>query len=128
LEDRVLVHTPEGTFSGLAVRSGDAILVSYRGRTFRFERHLRRDAEAAIGSGSITAPMPGMIVEVLAKPGDHLLRGAKIAVLEAMKTQLPLAMPFAGVVEQVFVKSGQQVEQDAPIAIVSAETSHSSPH
>jgi acetyl/propionyl-CoA carboxylase alpha subunit len=122
LGDRILIHTSEGTFSGVAIRSGDAVLVSYRGQTFKFERTLRRAVDAAIGSGSLTAPMPGMIVEVLAAPGDHLARGSKIAVLEAMKTQLPLIMPFDGIVENVFVQAGQQVEQDAPIAQVHTET------
>jgi biotin carboxyl carrier protein len=108
----------------VAIRSGDAVLVSYRGQTFKFERTMRRTVDAAIGSGSLTAPMPGMIVEVLAAPGDHLARGAKIAVLEAMKTQLPLVMPFDGIVEKVFVQAGQQVEQDAAIAQVHSETPH----
>lgn len=116
----MLVRTSEGTFSGVAVKSGDAVLVSYRGRTFKFERSPRRGPDAMVASGNLTAPMPGMIVEVLAKPGDKLPRGAKIAVLEAMKTQLPLVMPFDGVVDSVFVKAGQQLEQDTPIAVVRA--------
>ena len=119
LGDRVLVRTAQGTFSGVAVAVGDAVMVSYRGRTFRFERAAPRiGAEVFAESGRITAPMPGMIVEVLAKPGLVLKRGSKLAVLEAMKTQLPLIMPFDGVVESVSVEVGRQVDQDEPIASV----------
>jgi biotin carboxyl carrier protein len=57
-------------------------------------------------------------VEVLAKPGMELKRGAKLAVLEAMKTQLPLTMPFDGIVESILVEVGLQVDQDATVAIV----------
>jgi 3-methylcrotonyl-CoA carboxylase alpha subunit len=119
LADRVVVHTSEGAFSGVAVTKGDSVFVSFRGRTFRFERtapHTASDVAAA--SGTIKAPMPGMIVEVLAKPGLRLKRGAKLAVLEAMKTQMPLTMPFDGVVESVSVEVGKQVEQDATVALV----------
>ena len=118
LGDRVLVRTSEGTFSGVAVSKGDAIFVSFRGQTLKFERSAPRAADAALGSGKVNAPMPGMIVEVLAKPGMELKRGAKLVVLEAMKTQLPLTMPFDGVVESILVEVGRQVEQDTAVAIV----------
>ncbi|MHB8635616.1 MAG: acyl-CoA carboxylase biotin carboxyl carrier protein subunit [Fimbriimonadaceae bacterium] len=119
LSDRVLVRTSEGTFSGVAVATGDAFLVSFRGQCLRLERNPPRTAvDAAGASGNITAPMPGMIVEVLAKPGATLKRGAKLVVLEAMKTQIPLTMPFDGRVESVLVEVGNQVEQDAAIAVV----------
>jgi len=101
------------------VLKGDAILVSFRGETFRFDRTPpRQGAETADGSGTVTAPMPGMIVEVLAKPGLEFKRGAKLAVLEAMKTQLPITMPFDGRVESVAAQAGRQVEQDAVLLIV----------
>jgi 3-methylcrotonyl-CoA carboxylase alpha subunit len=118
LGDRVLVRTTEGTFSGVAITQGDAVHVSFRGQTFKFERSPRRVADKPDGPGKVIAPMPGMIVEVLAKPGLSLKRGAKLAVLEAMKTQLPLTMPFDGIVESILVEAGGQVEQDATIAIV----------
>jgi acetyl/propionyl-CoA carboxylase alpha subunit len=118
LEDRLLVKTPQGTFSGVAITVGDAILVSFRGRTFRFERLAPRALDAGDGPGKVLAPMPGMIVEVLAKVGASMKRGSKLATLEAMKTQLPLSMPFDGVVESVDVEVGRQVEQDTVIAIV----------
>ena len=101
---------------------GDARLhveLGMRERGRRFERAAPRiGAEVFAESGRITAPMPGMIVEVLAKPGLVLKRGSKLAVLEAMKTQLPLIMPFDGVVESVSVEVGRQVDQDEPIASV----------
>lgn len=119
LGDRILVRTSEGTFSGVAVAKGDAIFVSFRGQTVKFERTAPRAiADGAGGSGKITAPMPGMIVEVLAESGMQLKRGAKLVVLEAMKTQLPLTMPFDGVVESILVEVGRQVEQDTAVAIV----------
>ena len=100
------------------MQQGDAIFVSFRGQTLKFARTAPRALDAADGPGKVIAPMPGMIVEVLAKPGMELKRGAKLAVLEAMKTQLPLTMPFDGIVESILVEVGLQVDQDATVAIV----------
>lgn len=119
MSDRVLVRTPDGTFTGVAVARGDSILVSYRGRTFRFERSAPSVAvDIGGGSGQLLAPMPGLIVDVPATEGDELKRGAKVVVLEAMKTQMALTMPFDGVVSTILVAVGQQVDQDAVVATV----------
>jgi len=37
LSDRLIVRTNNGSFSALAVRDGDAILVSYQGYQYRLE-------------------------------------------------------------------------------------------
>jgi 3-methylcrotonyl-CoA carboxylase alpha subunit len=119
LGDRIAVRTGDGTFSGVAVQTGDAILVSFRGHVWKFDRTPPlASPEVMAGSGAVTAPMPGMIVEVLATVGAELKRGAKLLVIEAMKTQLPLMMPFDGVVESLHVSVGQQVEQDALVATI----------
>ena len=113
VDDRVYVKTPDGVFTGVAVQKGDSILVSFRGQTFEFDRTLKRQVVESTASGKLTAPMPGLIVEVLAQEGASLPKGAKLVILEAMKTQLPTVMPFDGRVVSVRVKAGEQVEQDA---------------
>jgi 3-methylcrotonyl-CoA carboxylase alpha subunit len=53
--------------------------------------------------------MPGQIVEVYVAPGDSVVSGQKLLVLEAMKMQQPVLAPYRGIVTQVPVSKGDQV-------------------
>ena len=121
LPDRLMVHGPDGTFSAVAVRSGDKVQVSYRGRVYTVESTKPRVRGGAIGgNGELRAPMPGLIVDVLVKQGDEVMKGQKILVLEAMKTQQPFIASFDGVVEKLEVEKGQQVIDGAVLATIKA--------
>ena len=70
----------------------------------------RTPRPAATASGStVSAPMPGVILEVHVKVGDHVERGAQIAVLEAMKMHNLIGAPRAGTIGEVCVTPGQTV-------------------
>jgi biotin carboxyl carrier protein len=64
---------------------------------------------AKAGAGSVTAPMPGLIVDVTCKVGDKVKAGQPVVILEAMKMQNPLAAPVDGEVKTIHVKSGDSV-------------------
>lgn len=66
----------------------------------------------------ITAPMVGKIVEVSVKVGDSVVENDQVAVMEAMKMEMPLVSPVRGVVKEVCVSAGQEVEAEAAIAII----------
>lgn len=109
--DRAYVRTGEGLFSGVAVRVGDRIEVSYRGKTYSL-RTTKPRASSAAGSGNeARAPMPGLLVEVLVKPGDSVSLGQRVAVVESMKTHQPVLAPRAGVVKMASDQTGSQVQQ-----------------
>ncbi len=58
---------------------------------------------------TVKAFIPGLIVELLALPGDGVEAGASLLVLEAMKMQNHVAAPVAGRVRAVHVTPGQAV-------------------
>jgi biotin carboxyl carrier protein len=64
---------------------------------------------AAGGTGTLAAPMPGVILEVSVAAGDVVTRGQPIAILEAMKMQNSLRSPRAGTIAEVCVGVGQAV-------------------
>ena len=64
---------------------------------------------AKAGAGSVTAPMPGLIVDVTCKLGDKVKAGQPVVILEAMKMQNPLPAPVDGEVKSIHVKSGDSV-------------------
>lgn len=119
--DRLIVHSERGSETAVAVREGDSILVSYLGRQYRIEKATRRAASTAKGSGTISAPMPGLIVDVLVAEGNHVDRGQKLVVLEAMKTQQAFSSPFPGVVKVLKVKPGDQVIEGQLLVEVEGE-------
>jgi acetyl/propionyl-CoA carboxylase alpha subunit len=72
--------------------------------------------EAAHASGpggavesSLTAPMPGTVIRVLAKEGDRVAQRQPLLVLEAMKMETPLVSPYDAVVKAVHVSEGDRV-------------------
>lgn len=67
------------------------------------------------GKGALTAPMPGVILEVNVKAGDTVERGQQIAILDAMKMHNVIGAPRAGTIAEVFVEAGQNVDHGAPI-------------
>ena len=61
------------------------------------------------GSSRLIAPMNGAIVGVLAGPGDRVVKGQRIVVLEAMKMQHEICAERDGTIDKILVKPGDQV-------------------
>ncbi len=106
---QVIIKTPQGSRSAVVRQVRGKIFVSYLGRVYEIEQAQKLRKAGAISSGELKAMMPGMIVEVSVAVGDHVQKGQKLVVLEAMKTQQPIESPFEGIVEFVNVSKGAQV-------------------
>lgn len=66
----------------------------------------------------VKAPMPGRIIEVLAREGSSVLRGEPVVILEAMKMQNEIQSPVNGKVTKVHAKPGTNVmKEDALVEI-----------
>ncbi len=62
---------------------------------------------------TLTAPMPGTVIKVLAAPGDRVEARQTLLVLEAMKMETPVVSPYAAVVRAVHVTEGDRVSGGA---------------
>jgi len=62
--------------------------------------------------------MVGKIVSVTVKVGDKVAENDQVAVLEAMKMEMPIVAPVGGTVKEVKVAPGQEVETEAVIAMI----------
>jgi acetyl/propionyl-CoA carboxylase alpha subunit len=60
-------------------------------------------------SSSLTAPMPGTVIKVLAEPGQSVQPREALVVLEAMKMETPVVSPYEAVVKAVHVAEGDLV-------------------
>lgn len=68
-----------------------------------------------INPNTITAPMPGSIIQVMVKSGDEVAEGDVVLILEAMKMENEVCAPKAGKIKSIFVSEGQAVSADAPL-------------
>ncbi len=66
----------------------------------------------------VTVPMVGKIVSVSVKVGDKIKEDDQVAVLEAMKMEMPVVSPITGTVKEIRVAPGQEVEAEAVIAMI----------
>ena len=63
-------------------------------------------------TNKITAPMPGLVLEVLVEPGQNVKKGDKILVLEAMKMENIIKSPGEGIIKECLAKVGTTVEKN----------------
>jgi 3-methylcrotonyl-CoA carboxylase alpha subunit len=107
-----------------AVRRGDRITVILDGTNH--ELHLLDPLGSAgaeeEAAGSLTAPMPGRIIQVLAEPGATVSRGAGLMILEAMKMEYTITAPADGKIEQIRYAPGDVVDEGAELIVFAPAT------
>jgi acetyl/propionyl-CoA carboxylase alpha subunit len=64
------------------------------------------------------APLPGLLVELHARKGDHVGEQDVVAVLESMKMNLEIRAPRGGLVRDLLATPGQQVAQDELLVVI----------
>ena len=65
--------------------------------------------------GTLAAPMPGKVLQVLVQPGSKVSKGTPLVVLEAMKMEHSIAAPHDGIVAEIHFKAGDQVSEGAEL-------------
>jgi propionyl-CoA carboxylase alpha chain len=76
------------------------------------------DPSAAVSGGSLLAPMPGVVLRVLAEPGEAVTAGQPLIVLEAMKMEQTVAAPADGTITELRAAPGEQVDAGQVLAVV----------
>ena len=66
-------------------------------------------------------PAPGLVKAVFVAAGETVDKGARLAILEAMKMEHTLTAGRDGTVEQVLAKAGDQVEAGAALIVLADE-------
>lgn len=106
-------------------REGDRTFVSLDGE--RIEARVQDEVARALsaisgpstsGPTEVTAPMPGIVVEVPVEVGDEVQAGQAVIVVEAMKMQNELTAETDGVVDKIAVKAGDTVDNGDLLAVI----------
>ena len=69
-------------------------------------------ADALASSGSVNAPMPGKILELLVDEGDSVEESQPVLILEAMKMENELKSTINGTVSKLHIAEGDSVEKN----------------
>ena len=96
------------------LRQRGQLYCSMAGRSAMIKDQISLDGavDEAVGGGRVAAPMHGLLLEVLVKPGDQVVKGQNLAVLEAMKMHYEISAEVDGIVEEVTAVAGNQVAAD----------------
>jgi propionyl-CoA carboxylase alpha chain len=103
-------------------RVGEVAFVdSVLGSTQLVELPRHPGAEATLATGSLVAPMPGIVRRVCVAVGDVVAARAELLVLEAMKMEHRILAPSAGRVVAVHVAEGDSVAAGALLAVLAED-------
>ena len=96
------------------LRQQGQLYCSIAGRSAMFKDQIILDGavDEAAGGGRVVAPMHGLLLEVLVKPGAQVVKGQNLAVLEAMKMHYEIVAEVDGTVAEVTAVAGNQVAAD----------------
>jgi len=75
-------------------------------------------AGPAQAGGALKAPMPGRVLAISVAPGESVVRGQLLMVLEAMKMEHRITAPADGIVQAIRVAEGEQVANGALLAVL----------
>jgi biotin carboxyl carrier protein len=63
----------------------------------------------ALNGNTLTAPLPGTVIDVFVKAGEKVEAGQVVVIIEAMKMKNSIRSVFSGIVGEVLVSAGQSV-------------------
>ncbi|MEO8458717.1 MAG: acetyl-CoA carboxylase biotin carboxylase subunit [Chloroflexota bacterium] len=109
--DHVIVGDGDESTSSHVQRDAHGFEVTLAGRTYTLGYTSGEAVRSAVDhrQQGLTAPMPGLVLKVLVKPGDAVRAHQTLVVLEAMKMEHSIEAPHDGVVKAVHCKEGGRV-------------------
>lgn len=69
-------------------------------------------------ASEVRAPLPGVIIQVLVRPGDEVKPGQTVCTLETMKMENAIKAEHGGKVTTVNISAGQSVLQDEVLIVI----------
>ena len=88
------LHTPHGTWH------------------LQWKSPLPLPGEVADVRGSLRAPMPGQVIDILVEIGQQVEAGTTLMILEAMKMEHRITAPQSGIIETLHYTTGDTVQAD----------------
>ncbi|MFQ3344458.1 MAG: acetyl-CoA carboxylase biotin carboxyl carrier protein subunit [Candidatus Poseidoniales archaeon] len=111
--DRLWINIMGKSQLAHVVKVKDSWWIHLNGRIHVVKSHEIGSAKSKHNEGSLVAPMPGTIIEILVKEGQKVRQGQTLMVMEAMKMEHKIQSPKDGEVSLISNKVGQRVDMGA---------------
>jgi 3-methylcrotonyl-CoA carboxylase alpha subunit len=118
--DGAIAAGGEASMRIVAVADGVVVVADGRQHHVSFPRHEATGSAHGGADGGVRAPMNGRIVAVFVATGERIVRGARVAAMEAMKMEHNLTAPIGGTVAEIFVAPGVQVTEGETVLRIAA--------
>ncbi len=118
----VTVGGAEAAADAFTIAAADAVYVLCHGRQTKVSlRDLALDeAGDQERSGLVRAPMHGKVLAILVEQGTPVIRGQRLAIIEAMKMEHTLVAPIDGTVAEIAAAPDAQVAEGAKVMVIQA--------
>lgn len=110
---RILVYLDGKRSFAHVSRCDDEWWIHFQGRIYVINMHEPGSPDSSLSEGSLSAPMPGTILDVMVKTGQRVREGQTLLVMEAMKMEHRIQAPRAGEVTSVYFHKGDRVDMGA---------------
>ncbi|MGB1435425.1 MAG: biotin/lipoyl-containing protein [Candidatus Thalassarchaeaceae archaeon] len=111
--DQFLVNIDKISKLAHVVKVKDSYWIHLDGRIHIVNSHEIGYSNQKQSEGSLVAPMPGTIIEILVKKGQRVRKGQSLMVMEAMKMEHKIQSPKDGEVISISNEVGQKVDMGA---------------
>jgi 3-methylcrotonyl-CoA carboxylase alpha subunit len=116
----LIAHLDDHRQRATVVERGDLLEIRINGAVYELVCYdpATAGAKSDARPGSLNAPMPGKVIQVLAKAGQGVAAGTPLVVLEAMKMEHTICAPADGTVVRVNFEEGALVEEGVELLIL----------
>ncbi|MFF9770984.1 biotin carboxylase N-terminal domain-containing protein [Streptomyces sp. NPDC014636] len=119
--DGALVRGTAGEVRWAGLRRADGLELVVDGRRVALTLAVAGEDDGAAGTGAVTSPMPGTVVQLPVGVGDLVRQGDTVAIVEAMKMENRVLAPAAGVVEEIRCAVSEIVTADQILVVIGPE-------
>lgn len=91
------------------------------GYNFGVPDPLAKADDAGASAGSLRAPMPGLVKIVRSGPGEAVVKGQPLLILEAMKMEHTIAAPHDGTIAEIATEGAQVTDGTVLVRFVEAD-------
>lgn len=113
----------EETIHEVHFQNSSEKLLAIKGKNFSVSTAPLKQKQDTISPGQlcretkplVTSPIAGRVIKTQCTPGDMVLKGACLVVLESMKMENEICAHQAGIIKTLFISDGDLVQQNQPL-------------
>ena len=76
------------------------------------------ESDTAMPQTLLPSEVTGVVWKLEVKPGDSVVEGQTLVILESMKMEIPVSAPHAGTVLEVMVSEGEAVAEGQDMVLI----------